>query len=77
MLFHWENKECTESNILFEKILGFDGNLFIKGPEKKVATYKLTAKNESTKVISNGHCVWSLHVPRSPTEIQKKKRNSI
>jgi hypothetical protein len=54
VLFHWENGECTKSNIAFEKILDFDGNLFINGPEKKVAVYELTARNGAVEIISNG-----------------------
>jgi hypothetical protein len=54
VLFHWENGECTESNIAFEQILNFDGILFINGPEKKVTSYKLTATNNSMGIIANG-----------------------
>ncbi|MDR2067989.1 MAG: hypothetical protein LBP41_03310, partial [Holosporaceae bacterium] len=54
VLFHWENGMCTKSNIAFEKMLNFDGNLLINGPEKKMAAYKLTAKSDLMEIISDG-----------------------
>jgi hypothetical protein len=54
VLFRWDREECIESNIVFEKILGFSGTLFITSPEGAAAGYKFVAENDSLRIVSDG-----------------------
>ncbi|GHU11301.1 hypothetical protein FACS189449_02490 [Alphaproteobacteria bacterium] len=54
VLFAWDGSECINSEIKFKNFSGFSGILFIYGPEKIIANYKLDAANELIKIKSDG-----------------------